>query len=115
MRDLLEEHAFSLSGQQHLSETIPFIHQQEIDEIKQEISGKSMTGEKLARVIISTLSTSYGIESNRLVASMRDRASVNTVGGNGHTKASVSIFARCWVFFTHLGPSWRAFQSSCCR
>ena len=119
MRDLLEEHAFSLSGRQHLSETIPFIHQQEIDEIKQEISGKevsvifdgtthveealavvlrfvdnfqakqrlvclkllskSMTGEELARVIISTLSTSYGIESNRLVASMRDRASVNSV------------------------------------
>ena len=40
---------------------------------------KSMTGEELARVIISTLSTSYGIESNRLVASMRDRASVNSV------------------------------------
>ena len=119
MRDLLEEHAFSLSGRQHLSETIPFIHQQEIDEIKQEISGKkvsvifdgtthvdealavllrfvdnfqakqrlvclkllskSMTGEELAREIISTLSTSYGIESNRLVASMRDRASVNSV------------------------------------
>ena len=119
MRDLLEEHAFSLSGRQHLSETIPFIHQQEIDEIKQEISGKdvsvifdgtthvdealavvlrfvdnfqpkqrlvslkllskSMTGEELAREIISTLSTSYGIESKRLVASMRDRASVNSV------------------------------------
>ena len=40
---------------------------------------KSMTGEELAHVIISTLSTSYGIESNRLVASMRDRASVNSV------------------------------------
>lgn len=38
-----------------------------------------MTGEELARMIISTLSTSYGIESNRLVASMRDRASVNSV------------------------------------
>lgn len=43
MRDLLEEHAFSLSGRQHLSETIPFIHQQEIDEIKQEISGKKVS------------------------------------------------------------------------
>ena len=38
-----------------------------------------MTGEELAHVIISTLSTLYGIESNRLVASMRDRASVNIV------------------------------------
>ena len=38
-----------------------------------------MTGEELARIIISTLSTSYGIESSRLVASMRDRALVNSV------------------------------------
>ena len=53
-------------------------------QIKQRLVGlkllsKSMTGEELARMIISTLSTSYGIESNRLVASMRDRASVNSV------------------------------------
>ena len=119
MRDLLQEHAFSLSGRQHLSETIPFIHQQEVEEINKEISGKnvsvifdgtthidealavllrfvdnfltkqrlvclkllskSMTGEELACMIISTLSTLYGIESSRLVASMRDRASVNSV------------------------------------
>ena len=40
---------------------------------------KSMTGEELACEIMSTLSTSYGIESKRLVATMRDRASVNNV------------------------------------
>ena len=43
MRDLLEEHAFSLSGRQHLSETIPFIHQQEVEEIKKEISGNNLS------------------------------------------------------------------------
>ena len=37
-----------------------------------------MTGEELAHVIISTLSTSYDIEL-KLVASMRDRALVNSV------------------------------------
>jgi len=40
---------------------------------------KSMTGEELGRVIISSLSTLYGINSHRLVAAMRDRASVNNV------------------------------------
>ena len=43
MRDLLEEHAFSLSGRQHLSETIRFIHQQEVEQIKEEISGKEVS------------------------------------------------------------------------
>ena len=43
MRDLLEKHAFSLSGRQHLSETISFIHQQEVEEIKKEISGKKVS------------------------------------------------------------------------
>ena len=38
-----------------------------------------MTGEELARVLISTSSTSFGIESHNLLAGMRDRASVNSV------------------------------------
>lgn len=117
LRDLLEENAVSLTGRQHLSEYIPFIHGNEVEEIKKEIRdksvsmifdgtthldeaiaivlrfidnmeikkrlvclkllSKSLTGEELARVIISVLSTSYSIESSRLIASMRDRASVN--------------------------------------
>lgn len=40
---------------------------------------KSVTGEELARVIISTLSTQLQIQHHLLVASMRDRASVNNV------------------------------------
>ena len=40
---------------------------------------KSMTGEEIAREVISVLSTSYSIGSNHLLAGMRDRASVNNV------------------------------------
>lgn len=40
---------------------------------------KSMTGEEIARELISVLSTSYSIGSNQLLAGMRDRVSVNNV------------------------------------
>ena len=40
---------------------------------------KSMTGEEIARELISALSIEYGITSKRLLAAMRDRASVNAV------------------------------------
>ena len=40
---------------------------------------KSMTGEEIVREVISVLSTSYGIGMNRLLAGIRDRASVNNV------------------------------------
>ena len=40
---------------------------------------KSMTGEEIARELISALSVEYGITSERLLAAMRDRASVNGV------------------------------------
>ena len=39
---------------------------------------KSMSGEELAREVISILSGTLGVESHRLLAVMRDRASVNT-------------------------------------
>ena len=39
-----------------------------------------MTGEEIARELISALSVEYGITSERLLAAMRDRASVNAVG-----------------------------------
>ena len=42
-RNLLEEHAFSLNGRQHLSELIPFIHHEEVSQIKKEISGKHLS------------------------------------------------------------------------
>ena len=40
---------------------------------------KSMTGEELARQLISTLSATYGVQSNTILATMRDGASVNNV------------------------------------
>lgn len=40
---------------------------------------KSLAGEEVARQLIVCLSTELGINSDQLVASMRDRASVNTV------------------------------------
>ena len=40
---------------------------------------KSMAGEELARQLISTLSATYGIQSNTILAAMRDGASVNNV------------------------------------
>lgn len=38
---------------------------------------KSMKGEEVARELINTLSVTYGISSSRLLATMRDRCSVN--------------------------------------
>ena len=40
---------------------------------------KSMTGEEIARELVSVISTSFSISSNQLLAGMRDRASVNDV------------------------------------
>ena len=44
-----------------------------------QLLAKSLTGEEIAREIISALSTSYSIESSRLLACMRDGASTNSV------------------------------------
>ena len=179
-RELLEEHAFSLSGRQHMSEIIPFFWHQERDKVKEELRGRnlsvvfdgtthveevlaivvrfvddfeikqrllclkllkqSMTGEELARVLISTLSTSFGFESSRLVAAMRDRASVNTVamqtlsliyptvlvvGCFSHTldhvggKFNVPVvddFTKLWVALFSLSPKARlAWKTFCGR
>ena len=40
---------------------------------------KSMTGEEIARELINVLSIEYDITSERLLASMRDRASANGI------------------------------------
>ena len=47
--------------------------------LRMQTLAKSMTGEEIARELISVLSTNYSIASDRLLASMRDRASVNGV------------------------------------
>ena len=118
-RDLLEEHAYSLSDRRGMCDLIPFIQSEEQQQIKTELEGKkvsvifdgttrlgealvivlrfidgfvikqrlvrfqtlvkSMTGEEIARELINVLSIEYGITSERLLASMRDRASANGV------------------------------------
>ena len=42
-RDLLEEHGYSLSSSTHLRQLMPFILQEEIALIKQEINGKHLS------------------------------------------------------------------------
>lgn len=46
---------------------------------KLRLLAKSMTGEELARELIVTLSTELAIKSDKVVATMRDRAAVNNV------------------------------------
>ena len=119
-RDLLEEHAFSLSAATNLRQLLPFILRNEIGQLKRELAGKSvsiifdgtthvceamvvvlryvtddwaikqsicrlmllaksMSGEEIARQIITALSTELGIASHLVIVAMRDRASVNEV------------------------------------
>ena len=47
--------------------------------VRLQIVTKSMTGEQIAREILSILSTEYGVLSNHLLAAMHDRASTNNV------------------------------------
>ena len=47
--------------------------------VRVQLLTKSMTGEEVARELLSVLSTEYGIASSNLLAANRDRASVNTV------------------------------------
>ena len=73
-------------GTTHVSEAMVIVLRFITDswEIKQCVCrlmllAKSMTGEELARQLITALSTELGVPSNLLVASMRDRASVNDI------------------------------------
>ena len=47
--------------------------------VKLMLLAKSLTGEEVARQLIVSLTTELGIESDLLIAAMRDRASVNNV------------------------------------
>lgn len=119
-RELLEEDAYALTSAANLRQLLPFIHNQEIKMLKEEIASKplsiifdgtthvceamvlvvrfisgewelqqrvcrlqllakSMTGEEVARQLITVLSTELGIASDLVIAAMRDRASVNDV------------------------------------
>ena len=58
---------------------VRFIHEWNIKQrlVRLEFIQKSVTGEELARELISNLSVILGIESSNLIAMMHDRASVN--------------------------------------
>ena len=47
--------------------------------VRMQLLAKSLTGEEVARELLSVLSTEYGVASSNLLAVMRDRASVNSV------------------------------------
>ena len=89
--------------------------------LRLEILAKSMTGEEVARQLMSTLSVTYGIESSCILAAMRDGASVNGVAMDvvkivypkimdvrcfPHTLASVNNSPNCRrIEITYLCPS----------
>ena len=117
---MLEEHVFSLSASTNLCQLIPFVRENEINQLKERISGrhvgiifdgtthvceafvvvlcyvtqnwvikqevcrmmllaKSLTGEEVARQLITSLSTELSIPQHLVVSTMCDRASVNDV------------------------------------
>lgn len=119
-RDLFEENAYALSDSPHLRRLIPFIMQDEMCKLKQDIGGKhvaiiydgtthvcealvivlryidddwvikqrvcrlmllakSITGEEVARQLITVVATELSIAPNMVIAAIRDRASVNDV------------------------------------
>ena len=47
--------------------------------VRVQLLTKSLTGEEIARELISTLSTNYGVQPMRLLGAMRDQASTNNV------------------------------------
>ena len=119
-RNLLEESGHRLCDRRYMYDLVPFIVNEEVSRIKDEIQGKSLgiifdgtthvceafaivvrfisdsrtieqrlvkiqllakclTGQEVARELISVLSTQFGIGSNSITAVMRDRASINNV------------------------------------
>ena len=142
-RDILEENAFALSDSSHLRRLVPFILQDEISKLKQDIGGKhvaiifdgtthvceafvivlhyidndwvikqcvcrlmllakSITGEEVARQLITVVSTELSIAPNMVIAAIRDRASVNDVA-----MRTISVIYNQMLdvgcFFSHVG------------
>ena len=58
---------------------------------------KSLTGEELAKELMSVLSVNYGIATQHLLAAMKDCASVNEVAVQ---TLFIPVF-KCWLLFTH--------------
>ena len=58
---------------------------------------KSLTGEELARELISVLSVQYSIGTQQLLAAMKDRASVNEVA----VRTLKIVYPKYWLLFTY--------------
>ena len=70
---------------------------------------KSVIGEELARLIISVLSVSLGVESGRLLAVMRDGASVNSAALRTVAVVYPALLDMCCISHTldHVGDKFR--------
>ena len=79
--------------------------------IKIQLLAKCLTGQEVARELISVLSRQFGIDSNRIIAVMRDRASINNVALKT-LKIVLSDFVRCRVYGTYAQSCGRTFQAS---
>ena len=73
--------------------------------VRIQLLAKSLTGEEIARELISVLSTFLGIPSQFVVGTMRDRASVNNVAIRTMKIIYVPEFPGHWMLFTYSGPS----------
>ena len=74
-----------------------------------------MTGEEIARELINVLSVEYGISSDRVLASMRDRASANGVTYNANYSDHLLKDVRCWLLFPYDRPGGRKIPHSSSR
>ena len=72
-------------GTTHLGEALAFVvwfvDSWEVKQqlVRLQLLTKTMTGEEIAREIVHTVSTEYGVTGNRLLANMSDRVSANGV------------------------------------
>ena len=72
--------------------------------VRIQLLAKSLTGEEITRELTSVLSTSLGITSQFVVATMRDRVSCEQ-RCHTHNENNIPEFSGHWMFFTHSGPS----------
>ena len=80
--------------------------------IRMQLLVKTMTGDEIARTVISTLSTEYGIGSEQVLGIMHDCASTNVA-----LRTIKSYILKCFknrVFFAHFESCWRDIPGSLC-
>ena len=80
--------------------------------IRLQLLTKTMTGEEIAREIVHTVSTEYGVSGDRLVATMRDRGSANGVAMRTIKVLFPNILDVGCYILTYLRPHRRPLQHS---